>query len=205
MMAALMSQSIHAQQNTEGGQKQDRKERFNKETRNRPSAEQMVQMQSARLANELMLDDANAAKFKDIYQSYQKDLQAVRQKYHPKKQEQDEKPQMMERKELTDQQVEERILNQMKEQKEMLSVKENYYAKFRKVLSPKQIQKVYAHGNRGRMGGMRNANGNRRMQMGRFGQQNHQMGTMQGKKIIRGIHQGQKSQQPQAPLPTQEG
>ena len=83
MMAALMSQSIYAQQNTEGGQKQDRKERFNKETRNRPSAEQMVQMQSARLANELMLDDANAAKFKDIYQSYQKDLQAVRQKYHP--------------------------------------------------------------------------------------------------------------------------
>ena len=107
--------------------------------------------------------------------------------------------------ELTDQEVEERILNQMKEQKEMLNVKENYYAKFRKVLSPKQIQKVYAQGNRGRFG-MRNPNGNRRMQMSRRGFQNRQMGTIPGKRIIRGVHRGQGPQQPpQATLPTQEG
>ena len=206
MMATLMTQSIYAQQNPQGGQRQNRKEQVGKQAKQRPSAEQMVQMQSTRLANELMLDDANAAKFKDIYQSYQKDLQAVRQKFHPKKQEQSEKPQMKERKELTDQEVEERILNQMKEQKEMLNVKENYYAKFRKVLSPKQIQKVvYAQGNRGRFG-MRNPNGNRRMQMSRRGFQNRQMGTIPGKRIIRGVHRGQGPQQPpQATLPTQEG
>lgn len=205
MMATLMTQSIYAQQNPQGGQRQNRKEQVGKQAKQRPSAEQMVQMQSTRIANELMLDDANAAKFKDIYQSYQKDLQAVRQKFHPKKQEQSEKPQMKERKELTDQEVEERILNQMKEQKEMLNVKENYYAKFRKVLSPKQIQKVYAQGNRGRFG-MRNPNGNRRMQMSRRGFQNRQMGTIPGKRIIRGVHRGQGPQQPpQATLPTQEG
>ena len=112
---------------------------------------------------------------------------------------------MKERKQITDQNIEERILNQMKEQKEMLSVKESYYAKFRKVLSPKQIQKVYAQGNRGRFG-MRNPNGNRRMQMSRRGFQNRQMGTIPGKRIIRGVHRGQGPQQPpQATLPTQEG
>ena len=205
MMATLMTQSIYAQQNPQGGQRQNRKEQVGKQAKQRPRTEQMVQMQSTRIANELMLDDANAAKFKDIYQSYQKDLQAVRQKFHPKKQEQSEKPQMKERKELTDQEVEERILNQMKEQKEMLNVKENYYAKFRKVLSPKQIQKVYAQGNRSRFG-MRNPNGNRRMQMSRRGFQNRQMGTIPGKRIIRGVHRGQGPQQPpQATLPTQEG
>ena len=142
MLAALMSQNIFAQQNPQGvkKQKQDKQERVNKEGRQRWSAEQMVQMQTARLTNELMLDDANAAKFKDIYQSYQKDLQTVRQKYHPKRDQaqksaEGEKPQMKERKQITDQDIEERILNQMKEQKEMLSVKESYYAKFRKVLS----------------------------------------------------------------------
>ena len=212
MLAALMSQNIFAQQNPQGvkKQKQDKQERVNKEGRQRWSAEQMVQMQTARLTNELMLDDANAAKFKDIYQSYQKDLQTVRQKYHPKREQaqkpaEGEKPQMKERKQITDQDIEERILNQMKEQKEMLSVKESYYAKFRKVLSPKQIQKVYAQGNRGRFG-MRNPNGNRRMQMSRRGFQNRQMGTIPGKRIIRGVHRGQGPQQPpQATLPTQEG
>lgn len=204
MMATLMTQSIYAQQNPQGGQKQNKKEQVGRLAKQRLSAEQMVQMQSTRLANELMLDDANAAKFKDIYQSYQKDIQAVRQKFHPKKQEQSEKPQTKERKEMTDQEVEERILNQMKEQKEMLNVKENYYAKFRKVLSPKQIQKVYAQGNRGGFG-MRSPNGNRRMQMSRRGFQNRRMGNIQGKRIIRSTHRGQGPQQPpQATLPTQE-
>ena len=126
-MITLMTQSIYAQQNPQGGQRQNRKEQFGKQAKQRPSAEQMAEMQSARLANELMLDDANTAKFKDIYQSYQKDLQAVRQKFHPKKQEQSKKPQMKERKELTDQEVEERILNQMKEQKEMLNQRANQH------------------------------------------------------------------------------
>lgn len=205
MMATLMTQSIYAQQNPQGGQRQNKKEQVGRLAKQRLSAEQMVQMQSTRLANELMLDDANAAKFKDIYQSYQKDIQAVRQKFHPKKQEQSEKPQTKERKEMTDQEVEERILNQMKEQKEMLNVKENYYAKFRKVLSPKQIQKVYAQGNRGGFG-MRSPNGNRRMQMSRRGFQNRRMGNIQGKRIIRSTPRGQGPQQPpQATLPIQEG
>lgn len=205
MMATLMTQSIYAQQNPQGGQRQNKKEQVGRLAKQRLSAEQMVQMQSTRLANELMLDDANAAKFKDIYQSYQKDIQAVRQKFHPKKQEQSEKPQTKERKEMTDQEVEERILNQMKEQKEMLNLKENYYAKFRKVLSPKQILKVYAQGNKGGFG-MRSPNGNRRMQMSRRGFQNRRMGNIQGKRIIRSTHRGQGPQQPpQATLPTQEG
>ena len=212
MLAALMSQNIFAQQNPQGvkKQKQDKQERVNKEGRQRWSAEKMVQMQTARLTNELMLDDANAAKFKDIYQSYQKDLQTVRQKYHPKREQaqkpaEGEKPQMKERKQITDQDIEERILNQMKEQKEMLSVKESYYAKFRKVLSPKQIQKVYAQGNRGGFG-QRNFGGNRRMQIGRRGPQNRQMGAMPGKRMMRRIHgpQGQTQQRPQAPQPIQE-
>ena len=62
MLAALMSQNIFAQQNPQGvkKQKQDKQERVNKEGRQRWSAEKMVQMQTARLTNELMLDDANA-------------------------------------------------------------------------------------------------------------------------------------------------
>lgn len=126
----------------------------------RPDMEKVAEMRANAIANELSLDDATTAKFTDIYKAYQKDMQAVGEKYHPKKapKADAERKAPTAPKAKTDKEVEDRILNGFKEQKERIEVQENYYKKFSTILNPKQIQKVYAKGgNKGKRGpkGMR--------------------------------------------------
>ena len=152
LATAMLNLNASAQQNNDKG---------NKSQRQRPDMSQMAEMRANQIANQLSLDDATTTKFTEIYKQYVKDMQAVGTKYHPKKevknegQEQanGEQRQPRQRKALTDKEVEERMLNGMKEKKERIEVQENYYKKFRTILNPKQIQKVYAMGgNQGRKG-----------------------------------------------------
>ena len=48
--------------------------RDNKEKKQRPTQEQMMQMQTNQIVKTLMLDDATAAKFTPVYEKYLKDL-----------------------------------------------------------------------------------------------------------------------------------
>ena len=50
----------------------------NKEKKQRPTPEQMMQMQTNQMVRALMLDDATAAKFTPIYEKYLKELRECR-------------------------------------------------------------------------------------------------------------------------------
>lgn len=134
MMAALLigSQAISAQN----------KER--KDNKQRPTAEQMMQRQTNQMVKTLMLDDATAAKFTPVYENYLKDLRECR---------------MMNRKERTndrgteakqapkpvptDAEIEKQIKDQFAQSRKILDVREKYFNEFSKILSPKQILKIY--------------------------------------------------------------
>jgi hypothetical protein len=85
-----------------------------------------------------MLDDATAAKFRTVYSQYLKDKMACRdvKEKGPK----GEKPDVST---MTDAQIEDMIQNQFTQSRKMLEVRENYYTKFRKILSPRQILQIY--------------------------------------------------------------
>ena len=120
-----------------------------KSQRQELTPEQRAERIANRLAGELMLDDSGTAKFKSIYTDYQKELAEVNKKYmpeQPKKQE-GAKP---ERKERTDKEIEEGIKNQFAQRRAILDVEEKYYSKFKSVLTPRQIERVYRSGRGGR-------------------------------------------------------
>ena len=54
----------------------------NKQKKQRPTPEQMVQMQTKQIVNTLMLDDATAAKFTPVYEKYLKELRECRMMTH---------------------------------------------------------------------------------------------------------------------------
>ena len=106
----------------------------------RPSREQIVDAQCARLVEELALDDATAAKFSPVFKDYKNDLFAVKKKYQPVKQSV-EPGAAPERK--TDAEIEKMILDKFAEGRELIDVRESYYSKFKAFLNPRQIQKIY--------------------------------------------------------------
>ena len=54
----------------------------NKQKKQRPTPEQMVQMQTKQIVKTLMLDDATAAKFTPVYEKYLKELRECRMMTH---------------------------------------------------------------------------------------------------------------------------
>ena len=56
--------------------------RDNKEKKQRPTQEQMMQMQTNQIVKTLMLDDATAAKFTPVYKKYLKELRECRMMNH---------------------------------------------------------------------------------------------------------------------------
>lgn len=120
--------------------------------------EEILQMQSKRMANRMMLNDADAAKFTDLYQKYQKELNGMRERKH------DEVTKV-----LTDAEIEARMKAKWDRQRKMVDVQEKYFKEFRKFLTVKQTQQVLNQ----RHGGRR-AFGQQKFQ-GRMKQQNHKM------------------------------
>ena len=111
----------------------------------RPTLEQIIQMQSQRIVDELGLDDKTAAKFAEVYKKYMKEMDDLRKQYMPAKSDfKKDKPSMP--KSLTDAEVDKMMRDRFAQAREMLDVREKYYDEFRKFLSPKQVQKVYNQG-----------------------------------------------------------
>lgn len=100
-----------------------------------PTHEQIVECQCKDIVSELKLDDAKAKSFTETYKSYHDELKAARDKYG--------KRNTKKRSELTDDEIEQEILNRFAMSKQIVTVREKYYKKFRKTLTPRQIQKVY--------------------------------------------------------------
>lgn len=123
MMAAIMCFSNLSAQ-----------EQSKKQERQRPTAEQIMEMQVNGMQKRLMLDDATAEKFAPLYKEYLGALKACRP----------EKPQNKDqKKELTDKEIDQQIQQQWAIQKKVIEVKETYYAKFKKILTMRQIEQVF--------------------------------------------------------------
>lgn len=107
-------------------------------------------MQCNQIVSALALDDATAAKFVPVYENYLNDMRATHGMSAGKKAVKPVakggtapavKPAVKPM--PTDAEVEQAIKNRFAQSRKMLDVREKYYNEFRKVLSPKQIMRVY--------------------------------------------------------------
>lgn len=102
------------------------------------SKEQKLTQNAYRIAEKLMLSDAQTEKFVPVYSAYKKDLNAVKEQYRQPKRNPEQKQEP-----LTDSEVDARIRADFAKSQAILDVRKAYYEKLLKVLSPKQIRKVY--------------------------------------------------------------
>ena len=178
MVAVLMGTQVMNAQN-EPNKKSD------KRMRPRMTMEQVANIHAAKIVNDLGLDDKTAARFTDVYKKYLKELDGVRKEYAADlkvrgKVEKDKEGTGFKMKTPTDEEVDKMMRDRFKQSRKMLEVREKYYDEFRKFLSPKQVQKVYDHGqmNRGmfhqemtRRAGMKHERGGGHPHQGRQAQQ----------------------------------
>ena len=137
MVAVLMGTQVMNAQN-------ETNKRTDKRMRPRMTMEQLADKQAAKIVTDLGLDDKTAARFTDVYKKYMKELDGVRKEFPlygvkgMKAKAQASIP--------TDEEVDKMMRDRFKQSRKMLEVREKYYDEFRKFLSPKQVQKVYDHG-----------------------------------------------------------
>lgn len=109
--------------------------------------EQFMERQTHQMVKTLMLDDAATAKFVPVYQNYLKELRECRmmnRKQTPARQKVEKPGVKPESKPLlTDAEVEQQIKGRFAQSRKILDVREKYYNEFRKILSSKQIMKIY--------------------------------------------------------------
>ena len=124
IMMVAFSTAVSAQENN--GQQQNKKQHR--------SREQMAEMQAKHIARQLALDDATSQKFIETFSAYQKEVWTLRPqgKQHGKK-----------KSEMTDAEVEKSIKDQFDHSQKILTLRQEYYKKYSKFLTPKQIQRVY--------------------------------------------------------------
>lgn len=98
------------------------------------NAEKMEEFQLNAILQKLALDDKEREQFIPLYKQYQQEMKSTNKKCAA----------MSKRKtERTDAETEEVIKHQFAMAKQKVEIREKYYAKFRKFLSPKQIEKIY--------------------------------------------------------------
>lgn len=118
-----------------------------KNRKKRQTPEQLMERQTNQMVRTLMLDDAATAKFVPVYQSYLKELRECRmmnRKQPPAKQKAGAPGVKPEPKPLpTDAEIEQQIKERFAQSRKILDIREKYYDEFRKILSPKQVMKIY--------------------------------------------------------------
>jgi len=113
-------------------------EQRSKRQESRPTFEQREQRQCNKMVKELMLDDVTSAKFIPIYKQYLEEIRTCKfSKY--KKSMKKGKNKITQ----TDADIEKMIKNQFAQTRKMVDIQEKYYTEFQKVLTPKQILRIY--------------------------------------------------------------
>lgn len=111
-----------------------------KKDRTRWTEEELIQRRAERMASALMLDDKTEADFIVLYKQYLTDMKSCREQYR-------EKVSKTERKDndspLTDEKIVERIEKRFDQQRQLLNVREKYYKDFKKMLTPKQLLRIF--------------------------------------------------------------
>ena len=166
MVALFVGTQVMNAQNEQG-------RNHGKRAHKRMTMEQMVDMQSNKIIGELGLDDKTAAKFKDVYAKYMKEMNDLRKegmdfRMRGRIQKGDTLAKMKIQM-PTDDEVDKMMRERFAVSRKMLDIREKYYDEFRKFLAPKQVQKIFDKGqmNRGkfheemnRRAGMKRPQGN---------------------------------------------
>lgn len=124
VMMVAISTAVSAQETA--GQQPSKKQRM--------SREQMAEKQARHIARQLALDDATSQKFIETFSAYQKEVWALRPQGKGKHQKKSE---------MTDAEAEKAIKDQFDHSQKMLTLRQEYYNKYSKFLTAKQIQRVY--------------------------------------------------------------
>lgn len=103
-----------------------------KHGKQKPTSEQ----KATRIANTLALDDKTTAEFNSIYVQWLADKKALKQQYFPDGKKNRQTPQ-------TEAETEQELQQDFKLKKAVLNLREEYYEKFRKVLTAKQVKRMY--------------------------------------------------------------
>ena len=101
----------------------------------RPEGKAHAMEQAKSYVTEFGLNEAQGKQFMDLYHASNKTLHAIHQLYRSDRPAEGET--------LTDEQIEKRILDNFAQSRAILDVREQYYKEFRKILTPKQINKIF--------------------------------------------------------------
>ena len=134
VMALGFAMTVNAQ-NSDKSKKDAKCPQFN--------AAKMDTMQCHRMVDELMLNDATTAKFETLYMNYLKEMRDLR------KPEQMMKGQVPQWKEQTDSEVQKQLEEWFNKEQKMLDIRTKYYKEFKRILSPKQLVRIFRPGPQG--------------------------------------------------------
>ncbi len=113
----------------------------------RPTPEQVMQMQTDQMIKVLMLDDDTAAKFTPVYQNYLKELNECRMMNRkpraPKEGVEKQNVQKQPKQPMTDDEIAKMLKAQFEQSRKMLDIREKYYNELSNILTQKQIMKIY--------------------------------------------------------------
>lgn len=134
--ALLMAGSVYVQAQPKTNEKTSDKPRL--------TEEELMQRRAKYMASTLMLDDKTEADFIKSYSQYLKELKDCRSQYKDKAPEPRKEKAQESRKPLTDAEIEKQIEKRFEQQRQILDIHEKYYKEFKKILTPKQLMKVFS-------------------------------------------------------------
>lgn len=102
---------------------------------NRQQAMQRIEQQVRHYSEVFELNEEQAQQFATLYKAYNKQMRAIYDQYRHER--------TAEGTTLTDEQIEQRILDNFAQSRAILNVREQYYQEFRKFLTPSQINQIF--------------------------------------------------------------
>ena len=102
---------------------------------NRQQAMQRIEQQVQHYSEVFALSEEQAQQFATLYKAYNKQMRAIHDQYRH------ERPAAGTT--LTDEQIEQRILDNFAQSRAILDAREQYYKEFRKFLTPTQINRIF--------------------------------------------------------------
>ena len=104
-------------------------------TGNRQQAMQRIEQQVRHYSEAFALSEEQAQQFGTLYKAYNKQMRAIHDQFRHER--------TAEGSNLTDEQIEQRILDNFAQSRAILDVREQYYQEFRKILTASQINQIF--------------------------------------------------------------
>ncbi len=104
--------------------------------RKRPTPEQLMDFHVKQMESKLMLDEKTAAKFSPLYKEYLEAMKECRQPI--------ERGKDIKKGERTDKEIMDELEGRLDRQQKVLDTKKKYFNSFKKILTPRQLEKVFA-------------------------------------------------------------